>query len=90
MKAADLRDLNVDELQAKLKEVSEELFNLTFQHSRQQLDNTARLGQARKRPGPGQDCSQCQGRDPAVTRKVRYIMENAARHSQDQGRFGGQ
>jgi large subunit ribosomal protein L29 len=48
MKAADLRDLTVEELQAKLKEISEELFNLTFQHSRQQLDNTARLGQARK------------------------------------------
>jgi large subunit ribosomal protein L29 len=48
MKAADLRDLTVEELQAKLKEVSEELFNLGFQHSRQQLDNTARLGQARK------------------------------------------
>ena len=48
MKAADLRDLTQEELQAKLKEVSEELFNLNFQHSRQQLDNTARLGQARK------------------------------------------
>lgn len=48
MKAADLRDLTAEELQAKLKEVSEELFNLTFQHSRQQLDNTARLGQAKK------------------------------------------
>jgi large subunit ribosomal protein L29 len=48
MRAADLRDLTVEELEAKLKEVSEELFNLNFQHSRQQLDNTARLGQARK------------------------------------------
>ena len=48
MKAADLRDLTTEELEAKLKEVSEELFNLGFQHSRQQLDNTARLGQARK------------------------------------------
>jgi large subunit ribosomal protein L29 len=48
MKAADLRDLTNEELQAKLKEVSEELFNLNFQHSRQQLDNTARLGQARR------------------------------------------
>jgi large subunit ribosomal protein L29 len=48
MKAADLRDLTEEDLQAKLKEVSEELFNLNFQHSRQQLDNTARLGQARK------------------------------------------
>jgi large subunit ribosomal protein L29 len=48
MKAADLRDLTMEELGAKLKEVSEELFNLNFQHSSQQLDNTARLGQARK------------------------------------------
>ncbi|MGB7910827.1 MAG: 50S ribosomal protein L29 [Desulfobaccales bacterium] len=48
MKSADLRDLSGEELEAKLKEVSEELFNLGFQHSRQQLDNTARLGQARK------------------------------------------
>ena len=48
MKAADLRDLTVEELEAKQKEVSEELFNLNFQHSRQQLDNTARLGQVRR------------------------------------------
>ena len=48
MKAADLMDLTMEELQAKLKEISEELFNLGFQHSRQQLDNTARLGQAKK------------------------------------------
>jgi large subunit ribosomal protein L29 len=48
MKAADLRDLTLEELGAKMKEVSEELFNLNFQHSRQQLDNTARLGQVRK------------------------------------------
>ena len=48
MKAADLRDLTHEELEAKLKEVSEELFNLNFQHARQQLDNTARLGQAKK------------------------------------------
>ena len=48
MKAADLRDLTLEELEAKLKEISEELFNLGFQHSSQQLSNTARLGQARK------------------------------------------
>ena len=48
MKAADLRDLTMEELGAKLKEVSEELFNLNFQHSSQQLDNTARLGQAKR------------------------------------------
>jgi len=48
MKAADLRDLTMEELGAKRKEVSEELFNLSFQHSSQQLENTARLGQAKK------------------------------------------
>ena len=48
MKAADLRDLTTEELTAKLKEVSEELFNLQFQHSSNQLDNTARLGQTKK------------------------------------------
>ena len=48
MDAGDLRVLTTEELEAKLKEVSEELFNLGFQHSRQQLDNTARLGQTRK------------------------------------------
>ena len=48
MKAADLRDLTREELLAKMKEVSEELFNLNFQHSSQQLDNTSRLGEAKK------------------------------------------
>ncbi|MEJ5329545.1 MAG: 50S ribosomal protein L29 [Desulfobaccales bacterium] len=48
MKAADLRELTVEELAAKLKELSEELFNLQFQHQANQLDNTARLGQTRK------------------------------------------
>ena len=48
MKAADLRDLTQEDLLAKLKELGEELFNLQFQHRTQQLDNTARLGQARR------------------------------------------
>jgi large subunit ribosomal protein L29 len=48
MKAQDLRDLTTEELAAKLREVGEELFNLHFQHSTQQLENTARLGQAKK------------------------------------------
>ncbi len=48
MKAADLRDLTVEELQAKLKEINEELFNLTFQKGSNQLENTARLPQAKK------------------------------------------
>jgi large subunit ribosomal protein L29 len=48
MKAADLRELTLEELQVKMKELSEELFKLNFQHTSQQLDNTARLREARK------------------------------------------
>jgi large subunit ribosomal protein L29 len=48
MKAADLRELTMEELAAKLKEVNEELFKLHFQHNSNQLDNTGRLPGARK------------------------------------------
>jgi large subunit ribosomal protein L29 len=48
MKAADLRELTTEELAAKLKELNEELFKLRFQHSTNQLDNTGRLGGARR------------------------------------------
>jgi large subunit ribosomal protein L29 len=48
MKAADLRELTAPELQAKLKELEEEVFNLKFQVASQQLENTARLKQSRR------------------------------------------
>jgi large subunit ribosomal protein L29 len=48
MKAADLRELTAEELQAKLKELEEEVFNLKFQVASQQLENTARLKQSRR------------------------------------------
>jgi large subunit ribosomal protein L29 len=48
MKATDLRELTVDELQAKLKELEEEIFNLKFQVASQQLENTARLKESRR------------------------------------------
>ncbi len=48
MKAADLRELTLEELQAKLKELQEEIFNLNFRAASQQLDNTAALGHTRK------------------------------------------
>jgi large subunit ribosomal protein L29 len=48
MKAADLRELTVEELQAKLKELEEEVFNLKFQVASQQLENTARLQESRR------------------------------------------
>ena len=41
--AAELRELNPEELQLRLKEAKEELFNLRFQMATGQLDNNRRL-----------------------------------------------
>ena len=48
MKASEYRDLGIDELAVKEKELSEALFNLKFQHATGQLDNTAQLKKTRK------------------------------------------
>lgn len=45
----DLRGLNEQDLQAKLKEAKEELFKLRFQLAIRQLDNTAEIGSVRHR-----------------------------------------
>jgi large subunit ribosomal protein L29 len=47
-KAAELRDLSVEELIQKLEETKEELFNLRFQNVTGQLDNYQRLGYLKK------------------------------------------
>jgi large subunit ribosomal protein L29 len=47
-KASEIRDLPVDEIERKLTETKEELFNLRFQNATGQLDNYKRLGQLRK------------------------------------------
>jgi large subunit ribosomal protein L29 len=47
-KASEIRDLPVDEIERKLAETKEELFNLRFQNATGQLDNYKRLGQLRK------------------------------------------
>lgn len=47
MKASELRELGIEDLQAKEKELVEALFNLRFQHATNQLDNTAQLGKTR-------------------------------------------
>ena len=46
--ATELRELPVAELEQRLDEVKEELFNLRFQNATGQLDNYKRLGQLRK------------------------------------------
>ena len=46
--ASELRDMDIDELETRLTEAKQELFNLRFQHVTGQLDNYARLGQLKK------------------------------------------
>ncbi|HEX7372239.1 MAG TPA: 50S ribosomal protein L29 [Thermodesulfobacteriota bacterium] len=48
MKARELKEMSEAELRQKEKEVTEELFNLKFQHATGQLENTERLPQVRK------------------------------------------
>jgi large subunit ribosomal protein L29 len=48
MKAIELKELTQEELLKKKKELKEEAFNLRFQHSTGQLDNTARIKLVRK------------------------------------------
>ncbi len=48
MKAAELKKMSADELNAKLKELKGELFNLRFQHAINQLDNPHKLVEVKK------------------------------------------
>ncbi|HSW10310.1 MAG TPA: 50S ribosomal protein L29 [Bacillota bacterium] len=48
MKPAELRELGLDELEAKLRALREELFNLRFQLAARQLDNPMRVRRVRK------------------------------------------
>ncbi len=48
MKAAEAHDLKDDELIAKLIEAKEEKFNLRFRQATGELENSARIGQAKR------------------------------------------
>jgi len=48
MKASEIRELSKADLEKKVKELKEELFNLRFQHAINQLDNPIRLKHVRK------------------------------------------
>jgi len=48
MKASDIKDLSVEELQLKTQELQQELFNLKFQLHTGHLENTTRVSQVRK------------------------------------------
>ena len=48
MRASEIREMSVDELNEKLASLKEELFALRFQLAINQLDNTARLKAVKK------------------------------------------
>ena len=48
MKASEVREMSVEELNSKLKDLKAELFNLRFQHAINQLDNPMRMKAVKK------------------------------------------
>ncbi len=48
MKASELRESPIEELEIKLKDLKEELFNLRFQLAINQLENPARIKAVKK------------------------------------------
>ena len=47
-KAQTFREMTSDEIRQKLRDMSEELFNLRFRNSMKQLDNPLRIREVRK------------------------------------------
>ncbi len=48
LKADSMRDMGVDELQTRVAELREELFNLRFRNSLKQLDNPLKIREGRR------------------------------------------
>jgi large subunit ribosomal protein L29 len=48
MKARELRELSIDDLHQKEKDLKEELFNLRFQRATGQLENLMRLSHVKR------------------------------------------
>ncbi|WOC32591.1 MULTISPECIES: 50S ribosomal protein L29 [Caproicibacterium] len=48
MKASEVREMTTAELESKLKDLKEELFNLRFQLAINQLDNPMRISAVKK------------------------------------------
>ena len=48
MKANEIRNLTTTEIEAKINELKDELFNLLFQLATEQLKNTGRIREVRK------------------------------------------
>lgn len=48
MKASEIRDLNAEEIQRKVADMKEALFNLRFQHAVGQLENPKKIGETKR------------------------------------------
>ena len=48
MKAKEIREMTSEELEQKILDTRQELFNLNFQHSSTQLENTSRIKLVKK------------------------------------------
>ena len=48
MKVTEIKNLSAEELENKLKELKEELFNLRFQHAINQLENPHKIADVKK------------------------------------------
>jgi large subunit ribosomal protein L29 len=48
LKAAGIRDMTVDEIQTRIAELREEMFNLRFRNSMKQLDNPLMIRVSRR------------------------------------------
>jgi large subunit ribosomal protein L29 len=48
MKGSDIREMTAEEMQRKVNDLKQELFNLRFQHEIGQLENRARIRQTKQ------------------------------------------
>ncbi len=48
MKASEIRELSVEEMQHKVLDLQQELFNLRFQHASGQLENPQKMKQVKR------------------------------------------
>ncbi|HIW58015.1 MAG TPA: 50S ribosomal protein L29 [Firmicutes bacterium] len=48
MKIQEIRDLSTQEIEDRIKDLKEELFNLRFQNATNQLDNPMRMASVKK------------------------------------------
>ncbi len=48
VKPSSMRDMSVDEINGRLGELREELFNLRFRNSMKQLDNPVKIRESRR------------------------------------------